>query len=837
MANEINVKVTATTDAARLAFRDVAAEMSKMTTEFASNAKEAVNADNGLARLLSRIDPVYNAEKKLSDAVGLLDQNLRLGNITADAHASALAKVESVYGEASGGAGGLSFATSGVTREFIVLGHEVISGNFSRIPGSLLVLGERMGGLNLATIGTVGAFAAAAFALYEWAAHAERTAEAINDLEAAERGFAQTAPLGKSQIEDLINSLRQLPGVNREAAQSIITEFARAHNVSGDQIREIAKYVNDFAFVTGQKAPAAAKELAKALNDPVTGVKELEKEFGLFTPEQLAAITNFNNLGESANAAAVIMEAVEARFKDMRENSLTPLQKTLNDVALAWDNFWNSANDEDGLAGLQAPMPHGTVSYDGDPGHLSDEEAAASVAKSLATKAERDRNDEIKRGIELQQQMGLQIAKRSELEGKLAQMQEAQRAAEEAGDTKDAANFAQSAGEIQRQIAQLKEKGALSTADRWKAELEEMKADHDVSKQDELSFWQAKVQIAGQGSREYLTALREVNKLTKQVQAEDRTTRRQDLEDERKAAGDGYALAKEELDLKRDLHQITGAEEYTQLKQLKDQEYQLQRAALQQELDLYEQGSKEKDKINNQLAALERRHILDTTKLENQAVEATKKQWQSVAQPINSALTSAFRGVISGSETMKQALGNIADALVSKMLDAGLKIAENWIESQFLTQAATEATSTATGVSTIAASAAEAGAAAYASTAAIPIIGPELAPAAAATAYGATLAFQGALGVASAAGGYDIPSGLNPLTQLHQQEMVLPANLANRIRNMTADGNGDTHVHFNVSTLDSAGVKKFFAKHGSTIAHTVASQARNFNAPAMLKAS
>src|SRR4051794_9436528 len=45
-------------------------------------------------------------------------------------------------------ADGVSFKTAGATREFIVLGHEVMSGNFSRIPGSMVVLAERMGGLH-----------------------------------------------------------------------------------------------------------------------------------------------------------------------------------------------------------------------------------------------------------------------------------------------------------------------------------------------------------------------------------------------------------------------------------------------------------------------------------------------------------------------------------------------------------------------------------------------------------------------------------------------------------------------------------------------------------------
>jgi hypothetical protein len=81
--------------------------------------------------------------------------------------------------------------------------------------------------------------------------------------------------------------------------------------------------------------------------------------------------------------------------------------------------------------------------------------------------------------------------------------------------------------------------------------------------------------------------------------------------------------------------------------------------------------------------------------------------------------------------------------------------------------------------SEVAGNAGVAASAAFASTAAIPYVGPELAPAAAGAAYAAAMAW---LPVASAAGGFDIPAGLNPVTQLHQQEMVLPAHLANPLR-------------------------------------------------------
>jgi len=65
-----------------------------------------------------------------------------------------------------------------------------------------------------------------------------------------------------------------------------------------------------------------------------------------------------------------------------------------------------------------------------------------------------------------------------------------------------------------------------------------------------------------------------------------------------------------------------------------------------------------------------------------------------------------------------------------------------------------------------------------------PVTLPAAAPAAAAGAA-AVMSF-------SAAGGFDIPAGVNPLTQLHSQEMVLPATLANPMRSFFGSGPGST---------------------------------------------
>lgn len=81
----------------------------------------------------------------------------------------------------------------------------------------------------------------------------------------------------------------------------------------------------------------------------------------------------------------------------------------------------------------------------------------------------------------------------------------------------------------------------------------------------------------------------------------------------------------------------------------------------------------------------------------------------------------------------------------------------------------------------------EVAASVYAAIAAIPYVGPFIAPVMALAAAGTVMGF--ASHIASAEGGYDIPGTINPITQLHANEMVLPAKHADVIRNM-ADNDG-----------------------------------------------
>jgi hypothetical protein len=78
--------------------------------------------------------------------------------------------------------------------------------------------------------------------------------------------------------------------------------------------------------------------------------------------------------------------------------------------------------------------------------------------------------------------------------------------------------------------------------------------------------------------------------------------------------------------------------------------------------------------------------------------------------------------------------------------------------------------------------------------------------------------------VPSAYAGYDIPAGLNPMTQLHEREMVLPAKHADVIRGM-AEGAGGGNVDVSIKAHPMPG--NYFMVHQAELVAALKAAQRN----------
>ena len=249
--------------------------------------------------------------------------------------------------------------------------------------------------------------------------------------------------------------------------------------------------------------------------------------------------------------------------------------------------------------------------------------------------------------------------------------------------------------------------------------------------------------------------------------------------------------------------EMTNAQELTALMALEDRKYMVEAAALKARLKLAELDHVARARLDNELVQLQARHAQETAKIEGAQALATQKKWGDAYKAVSSGLQSSIAGLLNGTMTLAGAFKNLMGSIGDSLANLAAKNIANILEQAAVTKGAS--------LKNVLGSAKEAGAAAWASAAKIPYVGWILGPAAGAAAFAGTMAF------ASASKGYDIPAGVNPMTQLHEQEMVLPKEQANVIRDLAGGGGGGGgggHT-FQINALDGPSFSSFLRNGGA----------------------
>ena len=162
---------------------------------------------------------------------------------------------------------------AGVFREKLIMAHEALMGNYTRLGGSMMVLAERTGGLGGAlaalvnpTTLTIGAFVALGGAAFEAIRKMEGMTSAIRQVAAATAVSGLSA--GGDQIRGLIKQIGEMGDVSTEEATKIVADFARIKGASVPEIQALGAALNPLSRSLGVTVPEAAKMMAGAFADP-----------------------------------------------------------------------------------------------------------------------------------------------------------------------------------------------------------------------------------------------------------------------------------------------------------------------------------------------------------------------------------------------------------------------------------------------------------------------------------------------------------------------------------------------------------------------------------------
>lgn len=398
----------------------------------------------------------------------------------------------------------------------------------------------------------------------------------------------------------------------------------------------------------------------------------------------------------------------------------------------------------------------------------------------------------------------------------------------------------------------------------------------DYSKAQELAYWESILNFATLSANDRLAVERKVSTLAVEVRKQE-AQQVQALDAESTRSAEALALARVDAE-QAAMDGLLAAEQITQTQALAQEQgfelkrYAIKRQALQDKLALYDADPElnpvEMARIKNQLLELEQQYQVKKNQLTGkylqvQKVEAKKatQVWSSLGQSFSSLWDKGVQAMMNGTLRWRNALKAIGTELVGwfgkNVVGALLKnwiagkaaefaVSQGWLSKEkaislgFMQEEVSAKAVTASksigitgaqAMTEVGNKGASAAAGAADSVASIPYLGPILAAAAFAATLGMVLGARS--NIKSASKGFTIPKGLNPITQLHEEEMVLPSELANPMREMLMNGGGATqptiNLNFNAAYHDRAGIKKLLLDNYDGVSASLKRAVRNAN--------
>ena len=290
-------------------------------------------------------------------------------------------------------------------------------------------------------------------------------------------------------------------------------------------------------------------------------------------------------------------------------------------------------------------------------------------------------------------------------------------------------------------------------------------------------------------------------------------------------------------------HRINEQEKVDASRAAIDQTYAAELSLMERRRDLASQSLSQRQRIDDQIAQLERNEQRQTTQLNQESLDTLTRQYQTFGGTVTTAFDGQLRGLLAGTQSWSDALKKTLGGVVISFIENSEKMVVQWLASEaaktsgtaagVASRAAAErggaaaslAAQGSTIVRSILSSAAEAFAGVFGFLA--PVLGPfAVGPAAAAQATVASVAGS----VASAdIGMWNVPSEM--LTLVHHNELIMPATEAGAFRHLLGDQSGggsrsgDVSIspttHFHVNAIDGASVSQWMRSNSSEMLRAV----------------
>ncbi|MFN4017091.1 MAG: phage tail length tape measure family protein [Reyranella sp.] len=203
-------------------------------------------------------------------------------------------------------------------------------------------LGNALRAIPLAAAGYVAAIGAVVgvtlAAVNQVSEFSARNRQSEISLQATGRAAQVTA----AQIEEMVRAEARRPGADRAETQQSAQLLLANNAITGQAVQQTLSLARDLARVTGTDLPTATAALSQGLDGTLAGARKLDAAFNVLTPSELAQIQRFEQMGQRAQAVAVVLAALERNLGGANERGVSPLERASTQLRTSWNNLLDS---------------------------------------------------------------------------------------------------------------------------------------------------------------------------------------------------------------------------------------------------------------------------------------------------------------------------------------------------------------------------------------------------------------------------------------------------------------------------------------------------------------
>lgn len=868
-AEEIVVKLTAQTAELKAGMAEGAAVVKATQDEMAASMQTSMNA-------FREFDSIQKGSITTAAQLASAQEAVRVAQASGAFTSEELAAKQALLAEAmtkvardaKAAAVGMGALTSNSRTMYSVsaLISDAMTGQFSRSRREVAALSNETGLMARAfrfAVSPAGILALGVGALGAAAIEAGRDFDSFEQAVQESNGYMGTTA---GELQALAQKIGDLTNSYGNAKEAVIG-LADSGRFTGAQLEQAATAAVKFSDLTGEKVSEVDKLIIRMATDPQKALDELVDKYHRVTPAQASVIEGLIKEGDKAAATTAMVKAMGTSVSQsfdlqaQHAGALSRVLRTLgHDFGEVWRGIGNSLQLATGggdaaekLSALQHQLADMRASGETTGGYKVAYEHIQQEAEALQKVIDKEHES-------------ADAARKAAAAWSAAHPEKGSFAAIQ----KEGLGGIDLGGNMTKQLSILEaaqhttyDKMQATAANYWQYVLEHEKvgtaqyieAYHQVEennkrvddeqladserterKREELArkSQQTATRAAEEQARAVKHAQAEIQaEIRKTGQAMDEAMRKQITDAQQaanasvQAATDTYAKIADALHFRAQMHEITVQQEVAAERRAAEQEYTDKRKALQRELTLVQSKPAEVARINAEIEQLERKHDLLMQKLAEKSALDYQKTWQERLRPISNAFDQMINGMMQGTQTLGQAMRNMLQNIAASFIQMGIDTVTNWIANEIAKREATQMTA----VQQIANAAGVAGAQGVASFAGAPWPIDIGAPAFGAAMALDALAYQA---MASAAGGWERVPADGMLTELHRDEMVLPAHIANPMRDMVRSGGaggGTHHHHYTIKAYDRRGLSDFIARNGIELGKGLQRLARNGHRP------